>query len=88
MQWGVERESRQRIPLDTEPVPVDTVGARVVVPNGGRLWCYSLGALAAAIAEREDITVTAAHALVGERYRAHLSHFATCPDANHHRSPR
>ncbi len=89
MQWGTERETAGKIPLDVTPVQIDTPGARVVVPARGSrgpiLWCYSLGDLAAAIAAREDVPISEAYLLVADRYDAYLSHFSTCPDAAQHR---
>ena len=82
-----------RIPLDPDPVSPDARGAMVLVPRApGSLvkepWAYGLSDLVESMAERLAVDLDQARALVMSTYEARLSHFATCPDADRHRSRR
>lgn len=76
--WATTVATRSAIPLDPEPVDVGTPGALVVVTQGPKRWAYGPKVLAILLLERLPDSKVA-------DYPHHLSHFATCPNANTHR---
>lgn len=79
--WVETVPAGKRIPLDPPGVDFRAHGAIIVVGRFG----YTLKELAERLALREAVSVARAEELIGARYDAHVSHFATCPQAAQHR---
>lgn len=86
--WAVTVPGGKRVPLDVATVPATERGALVVVPRDGTLYAYSLRELAERLAAKRGRTYDRAVEAVGAEFDAHLSHFASCPNANRHRRDR
>lgn len=70
--WA-ETAGGKRMPLDVEPVIPDIRGLQVLIPGRG-----DQGEDLVRSATADDVALT----------RFYRSHFATCPNADKHRSPR
>lgn len=86
VRWAVTVPNGRSVPLNVEPVLATERGALLVVPQGGALFAYSLKELAGRVAAKRDLSYDRAAEVVAVEFDAHLSHFATCPNANDHRS--
>ena len=94
LRWAITDRGR-RIPLDPAPVDLDHHGALIVVPEENLVpgagvhvidRALSLGAVIHKLISARGVTPERARELITERgLTAHVSHFATCPNARAHR---
>lgn len=82
--WAETVPGGKKVPLDRRVVEPTARGALVLV-NG---YAYSHPELVDRLAQREAVSTSRAADLIRARYDAHLSHFSTCPHAEHHRKDR
>lgn len=83
--WAETVPAGRKVPLDVATVDATARGALVLVANR---FAYSHRDLADRIAQRQAVSVARAADVIRTRYDAHLSHFATCPNARSHRKDR
>lgn len=82
--WAKSVTTGSAIPLDPEPVDPDSRGALLLIQG----WAYSVDEAARRWSEKDGVSTRAARAQVCWDHPAHLSHFATCPQADQHRRTR
>lgn len=86
--WAQTVPGGRNMPLDKAEVKSGAAGALVVVGACGKFWAYTPADLAERLAQSQGVSVQRASELVANDYAWHVSHFATCPDADKHRRPR
>lgn len=80
IQWARSSAGRS-IPFDLEPVDGDTKGAMALL--GSR--AFNRDEAITLVSQREAVSMVRARQILDEAGDWHISHFATCPNADQHR---
>lgn len=82
LRWVTMAASGRRILIEPAECKPTERGALFIVNNQ---WAYSAKQIGERLAQREGVSEYRARELAASRYPSHLSHFATCPNAEQHR---